>query len=240
MPTRAAKLISLTLAPVLAVCGATRLGAQQPDNIPQAPRPQIESTPHGLSGSVPEVKRQVAMELPMQVAHDSAPATDTATDPGSKPADPESAPMLTMAPHSENARYWVSGQANSICQMHGHFRSPYEGPNSLIDDFETKASEVATLYLGYQLKPNTRFNTDLIVDLENAGGRGISQALGLAGETNIDVVRNPNAEHGAVSFARRDSPDHWPDQRDDRPGSEASLLSRPRFRCGGSRFGLEK
>ncbi len=39
---------------------------------------------------------------------------------------------------------------------------------------------------------NTRYNTDLIVDFENAGGRGISQALGLAGETNLDVVRNPN------------------------------------------------
>jgi hypothetical protein len=98
---------------------------------------------------------------------------------------------ITMFPHSDNGRYWVSGQANSIFQMHGHFRSPYEGANSLIDDFETKASEVATLYLGYQLRPNNRFNTDLIIDFENAGGRGISQALGLAGETNLDVVRNP-------------------------------------------------
>src|SRR5208337_4064178 len=87
--------------------------------------------------------------------------------------------------------YWISGQANSILQMHGHFHSPYEGPNSLIDDFETKASEVATLYLGYQWHANTRYNTDFIVDIENAGGRGISQALGLAGETNLDEVRNP-------------------------------------------------
>lgn len=100
-------------------------------------------------------------------------------------------PVLTMAPHSESAPYWVSGQANSIFQMHGHFHSPYEGANSLRDIFETKASEVATLYLGYQLRPNTRYNTDLIVHFENAGGRGISQALGLAGETNVDVVRNP-------------------------------------------------
>ena len=46
--------------------------------------------------------------------------------------------------------------------------------------------------MGYQLRPNKRYNTDLIVDFENAGGRGISQALGLAGETNLDVVRNPN------------------------------------------------
>jgi hypothetical protein len=82
--------------------------------------------------------------------------------------------------------------------MHRHFHSPYEGTNSLRDIIEYKASEVATLYLGYQLWPNSRYNTDLIVDFENAGGRGISQALGLAGQTNLDVVRNP--EHRAVSF----------------------------------------
>jgi hypothetical protein len=99
---------------------------------------------------------------------------------------------VTLFPHTETGRYWISGQANSIFQMHGHFHSPYEGTNSLIDDFETKTSEVATLYLGYQLFPNTRYSTDLIVDFENAGGRGISQALGLAGQTNLDVVRNPN------------------------------------------------
>ncbi len=52
-----------------------------------------------------------------------------------------------MAPHSEGGRYWVSGQANSIFQMHGHFHSPYEGANSLRDIFEYKASEVGTLYL---------------------------------------------------------------------------------------------
>ncbi len=75
--------------------------------------------------------------------------------------------------------------------MHGHFHSPYEGANSLRDTFETKASEVATLYFGYQLHANGRYNTDLIVDIENAGGRGVSQALGLAGELNLDVVRNP-------------------------------------------------
>ena len=101
-------------------------------------------------------------------------------------------PLLTMAPHSETAPYWVSGQANSIAQLHGHFHSPYQGANSLRNIFEIKASEVATLSLGYQLQPNSRYNTDLIVQFENAGGRGISQALGLAGITNLDVVRNPS------------------------------------------------
>jgi hypothetical protein len=105
---------------------------------------------------------------------------------------PQEQPALTMFPHSEGTHYWVSGQVNSIFQMHGRFHSPYEGANSLRDTLEYKASEVATLYLGYRLHPNSRYNTDLIVDLENAGGRGISQALGLAGATNLDVVRNPS------------------------------------------------
>ncbi len=117
------------------------------------------------------------------------PASNPQTSAGQPPAPAD--PILTMAPHSESGRYWVSGQANSIFQMHGHFHSPYQGANSLRDTFETKASEVATLYFGYQLHPNTRYNTDLIVDIENAGGRGISQSLGLAGELNLDVVRNP-------------------------------------------------
>ncbi len=119
-------------------------------------------------------------------------AVGAAQAPNETPSTPPAKDTLTMFPHPDAARYWVSGQANSIFQMHGHFRSPYEGPNSLIDDFEAKASEVATLYLGYQLWPNSRMNTDLIVDFENAGGRGISQALGLAGATNVDVVRDPS------------------------------------------------
>jgi len=124
---------------------------------------------------------------PAQAPSRLSPEPQAAPAQAAAPVDP----ILTMAPHSESARYWVSGQANSIFQMHGHFHSPYEGANSLRDTFETKASEVATLYLGYQLQPNSRYNTDLIVDFENAGGRGISQALGLAGVTNLDVVRNP-------------------------------------------------
>jgi hypothetical protein len=36
------------------------------------------------------------------------------------------------------------------------------------------------------------YNTDFIFDLEAAEGRGVSEAFGLAGFTNLDVVRNPN------------------------------------------------
>src|SRR5277367_3157179 len=102
----------------------------------------------------------------------------------------ESAP--TMFPHSETSRYYIAGQANIIFQSDGPFHSPYEGTNSFIGRGEYKVSLVGTLYLGAQLRQAPRTNTDVIFDLESAGGRGLSEALGLAGFTNLDVVRNPN------------------------------------------------
>ena len=170
----------------------TLAAGQAPAGLPAAPEPQLATVSDGeeqaLGLSMAHMAGSVHLEL-------TESATDGATEGGAGSAGPTAPPAvetLTMFPHSETARFWVSGQANGILQMHGHFHSPYQGANSLIDDFESKASEVTTLYLGYQLRPNTRYNTDLIVDVENAGGRGISQALGLAGETNLDVVRNPN------------------------------------------------
>ena len=177
-PGSAAPLALAALAALLAAAGCRPLGAQSA--APDAPQPRL-----GVLAPEPGLFPYWTPDAFAQAGGD--PAADTAAA-----GEAENAPVLSMAPHSEDARYWVSGQANSIFQMHGHFHSPYQGPNSLRDIFEYKASEVATLYLGYQLWPNTRFNTDLIVDFENAGGRGISQALGLAGETNLDVVRNPN------------------------------------------------
>jgi hypothetical protein len=101
-------------------------------------------------------------------------------------------PQLTMFPHPENTRYWISGQINTIYQMHPGFHSPYQGVNSFTAPFEYKASVVGTLMLGYQLNQKPRYETDVIYDEESAGGRGLSQAFGLAGFTNLDVVRNPN------------------------------------------------
>jgi hypothetical protein len=138
-----------------------------------------------LSAPQPAVAALLAQVNPAR------PTPDGQRDGKESASEAQAGPLLTMAPHPDGARYWISGQANSIFQMHGHFHSPYEGTNSLRDIFETKASEVGTVYLGYQLRPNSRYNTDLIVDVENAGGRGISQALGLAGASNLDVVRNP-------------------------------------------------
>lgn len=98
----------------------------------------------------------------------------------------------TIFPHSNTAPYYIAGQANIILQAHGPFHSPYDGPNSLQGRGEYKTSLVGTLFLGLQLHHHSRYATDAIVDFESTGGRGISQALGLAGFTNLDVVRNPN------------------------------------------------
>ena len=108
---------------------------------------------------------------------------------------------LTMFPHSETAPWFVAGQANIIFQAHPSFHSPYQGKNSLHGAGEYKTSLLGTLFLGYQLGRgirgetptwSERYNTDFIADFESSGGRGLSQALGLAGFTNLDVVRNPN------------------------------------------------
>jgi len=124
-----------------------------------------------------------------------------AQQPGDATPPPVPAPQLTVFPHPDAARWLVSGQANIIFQAHPGFHSPYSGPNSLLARGEYKTSLVGTLFAGYQIVNKPRFNTDLIYDEESAGGRGISEALGLAGFTNLDVVRNPNL--GPVPYLAR-------------------------------------
>ena len=165
------------------ICGV----AQSTSRLPSAPVPRLQPEEQYKSKGLFDLAYQ-----PLPADYSAATGADGPKGDAAGDRQAETEPALTMAPHSASVRYWVSGQANSIFQAHGHFHSPYQGTNSLIDDLETKASEVATLYLGYQMRPNSRYNTDLIVDFENAGGRGISEALGLAGATNLDVVRNPN------------------------------------------------
>ena len=115
----------------------------------------------------------------------------------SDPAPPESKDMVTMFDHPDSSWYWLSGQLNVIFQGHPAFRAKYSGENSLRNFTEHAASVVSTLYTGAQLTKTTEF----LFDVETAGGKGISQALGLAGFTNLDVVRNPSL--GATPYVAR-------------------------------------
>ncbi len=93
-------------------------------------------------------------------------------------------------------RLWVSAQANFIFQAHAPFHSPYSGTNSFQSRVETTAlSRVLTLYTGVRLARWTEF----IFNAEEAGGKGLSQALGIAAFTNLDVVRNPSLGQGVYA-----------------------------------------
>jgi high affinity Mn2+ porin len=92
-----------------------------------------------------------------------------------------------MFPHLADMRYWLSGQANFIFQTHPPFHAPYSGPNSLDPNYEKATSRLLTLYAGVRLNDSTEF----LVNIEEAGGSGLTTGLGLAGAPNLDIVRNP-------------------------------------------------
>jgi high affinity Mn2+ porin len=96
--------------------------------------------------------------------------------------DPE-----TMLPHLTDTRFWLSGQVNFIFQAHPPFHAAYSGKNSLDPHYEKATSRVLTLYTGVRLNNST----ELLFDMEEAGGAALSTGLGLAGFTNLDIVRNP-------------------------------------------------
>lgn len=113
----------------------------------------------------------------------SAPASDLA-DPPSAAAD---LPVEAMFPHLSDTRFWLSGQANFIFQTNPPFHASYSGKHSLGPNYEKALSRVMTLYTGLRLNNST----ELLVDIEDAAGGGLSNALGLGGITNLDVVRIP-------------------------------------------------
>jgi hypothetical protein len=92
-----------------------------------------------------------------------------------------------MFPHFKNSRFWLSGQANFIFQTHPPFPAPYSGVHSLSPNYEKATSRVLTLYTGVRIDNST----EILVDLEEAGGAALTQGFGLAGNTDLDIVRNP-------------------------------------------------
>jgi high affinity Mn2+ porin len=167
--------------------------AQAPDALPSAPQP----------ASQPKLPQQLALSNANQP--DAAQAQDgigrRAGDMSPVGREPNDAPIVAMAPHPEDQSWWISGQANIILQGDLPFHSPYQGPNSFIPRGEYKTSMVGTVYTAWRPDRSIRHATDFIFDLEAAEGRGLSEALGIAGFTNLDVVRNPNL--GRVPYPAR-------------------------------------
>ena len=139
--------------------------------LPAARPARAQSVPPATSGSS-------SMQAP-----DSQSADDAADASPSGIADPE-----TMFPHFKSTRFWLSGQANFISQTHPDFAASYTGTHSLKPDYEKATSRLLTLYTGMRLNDST----EVLVDIEEAGGSALSLGFGLAGDTNLDIVRNPS------------------------------------------------
>ena len=117
----------------------------------------------------------------------NAPPDPTPTQNAQGPEDASPDQMPTLFPHSESSRFWISGQANIISQWHPAFHSPYLGPNSLSPEAQDASSRVLTILTGMEINDTS----EVLLDVQETGGHGIGEALGIAGFTNLDVVRNP-------------------------------------------------
>jgi high affinity Mn2+ porin len=141
--------------------GPSQQPAPSPD--PAQPPASAPQPPQDGSASPPSAQEDSA----------AAPAADSASDP------------QAFFPHTESARWFLAGQANGVFQWHGRFPAKYSGTNSLRPDPQTANSRVATLFTGLELTSHL----ELLVDVEDATGHGLSTTLGVAGFPDLDAVR---------------------------------------------------
>jgi len=134
---------------------------------------------------LPALAQQAADRLPVQRPGTVQPVSDAPADSVTDP--PTDIGPETIFPHFSDTRFWFSGQANFIFQTHPPFHAPYNGKNSLSPKYEKATSRVLTLYTGVRLNNST----ELLVDIEEAGGAALTTGLGVAGAPNLDIVRNP-------------------------------------------------
>jgi high affinity Mn2+ porin len=139
-----------------------------------------------VGGAAPRTAR--AQDAALAPASNQGLPQSTGTDspaPSDANSDSDTGDVLTVFPHSDSSRYWISGQANVVFQWHPTFPAKYSGPNSLSPQAQSATTHVLTLFTGYQLS----HTTEVYADVEDATGGGIGTALGLAGYTNLDSVR---------------------------------------------------
>ena len=135
----------------------------------------------------------LACTRPALAQQPDAPSTsksDTASQPDATPNPPDPPPddaTEAMFPHFRDSRFWLSGQANFIFQTHPPFSAAYSGKNSLSPNYEKATSRVMTLYTGVRLNNST----ELLVDIEEAGGAGSQHGLGARWQHGSRYRRNP-------------------------------------------------
>ncbi|GAC1477083.1 MAG: hypothetical protein NVS1B4_19140 [Gemmatimonadaceae bacterium] len=122
------------------------------------------------------------------------------------PARAQAAGASTAAPAGPSARAarpfvpWVLGtQFNLITQNLRPLRSPYAGVNSLLPNGDTQTTHAYGVYLGTPVVGGLQ----LYVDVEMLRGKGVSNASGLAGVTNGDVIRQGTVDLGENPYIAR-------------------------------------
>jgi len=120
-----------------------------------------------------------------------SPSGDTRVPQGK--ANPPEKPGPDKPAEVQSGPFQVNGQLTWIVQNLFKFHSPYQfdssgvGGGSLLSRNEAEISQTYTLYLGARVKRNL----EVYIDPEMARGHGVSNAVGVAGYTNGEVIRNP-------------------------------------------------
>jgi high affinity Mn2+ porin len=162
----------------LSVCLALAV-AIAPASAQQA-APQSSSDQH-----LPNAPTPSALQPATTLASPASQVSDS--DPSDPPSPPIPADVETIFPHFKSTPFWLSGQANFIFQFHPSFPALYSGGHSIRSIFESATSRVVTVYTGVRVSNSLEF----LADVEEAGGLALSSGFGLAGNTDLDIVRNP-------------------------------------------------
>lgn len=138
------------------------------------------------SGTPPPAALQTSQSTTSASENGVTNAAGSAPNPATD-ATPAAATDTTIFNHPAG-RFWLSGQINFISQANPSFPALYSGPNSFGPKGQIATSRVLTLYTGLKLNDSTQ----VILDIESAGGHGLSGGAGIAGFTDLDIVRTPN------------------------------------------------
>jgi high affinity Mn2+ porin len=147
----------------------------------------------GLAGIFLATPLAVAQQTPQQSAA-SAARDDLATGPEARRGE-----SATPGPDT----YWpqlVGAQYTWIRQFQSSLHSPYSGTNSLNPNGDVAATHTVGIYFGWAITDTLQ----AYFDVEKFMGAGVSNAVGLGGLTNGDVVREGAAGlHKTPYVARR-------------------------------------
>ena len=139
---------------------------------------------------------------------------------------------LPLISHADDAPLfipqWLGAQYTFVDQNQSRVHSPYSGPLSLNPNGSTARSHTFGAYFGVQLPARLQF----YVDVEMFKGEGVSNATGLGGLTNGDIIRSGVASLGKAPYIARsylrwtlplgDQTDPVERGQDQLPGNEAT------------------